>query len=44
VSEDAEERRVSPIELLWDLVFVFAITQVTTLLRWRGSRSRCWPH
>jgi low temperature requirement protein LtrA len=30
---DAEERRVSPIELLWDLVFVFAITQVTTLLR-----------
>ena len=26
------ERRTSPIELLWDLVFVFAITQVTTLL------------
>jgi low temperature requirement protein LtrA len=26
------ERRSSPIELLWDLVFVFAITQVTTLL------------
>jgi low temperature requirement protein LtrA len=27
-----EERRTSPLELLWDLVFVFAITQVTTLL------------
>ena len=26
------EKRTSPIELLWDLVFVFAITQVTTLL------------
>ena len=26
------ERRTSPIELLWDLVFVFAVTQVTTLL------------
>ena len=38
------ERRTTPIELLWDLVFVFAITQVTTLLAhdltwagfWRG--------
>ncbi len=29
-----EERRTSPVELLWDLVFVFAITQVTILL-WR---------
>jgi low temperature requirement protein LtrA len=28
-----DERRTSPVELLWDLVFVFAITQVTTLLR-----------
>ncbi len=28
------ERRTAPVELLWDLVFVFAITQVTTLL-WR---------
>jgi low temperature requirement protein LtrA len=28
----AEERRTSPLELLWDLVFVFAVTQVTTLL------------
>ncbi len=27
-----DERRASPVELLWDLVFVFAITQVTTLL------------
>jgi low temperature requirement protein LtrA len=29
--EEAEERRTTPVELLWDLVFVFAITQVTTL-------------
>jgi low temperature requirement protein LtrA len=28
----AAERRTGPVELLWDLVFVFAITQVTTLL------------
>jgi low temperature requirement protein LtrA len=27
-----QERRTSPVELLWDLVFVFAVTQVTTLL------------
>jgi low temperature requirement protein LtrA len=27
-----KERRTSPVELLWDLVFVFALTQVTTLL------------
>jgi low temperature requirement protein LtrA len=27
-----EERRTGPVELLWDLVFVFAVTQVTTLL------------
>ncbi len=26
------ERRTSPLGLLWDLVFVFAITQVTFLL------------
>ncbi len=32
--EIADERRTTPVELLWDLVFVFAITQVTTLL-WR---------
>src|SRR3954471_17346103 len=34
------ERRTSPVELLWDLVFVFAVTQVTTLiaddLSWTG--------
>src|SRR5438552_8162789 len=28
----SEERRTSPVELLWDLVFVFAVTQVSTLL------------
>jgi low temperature requirement protein LtrA len=33
-----EERRTSPVELLWDLVFVFAVTQVTTLL----SREMSW--
>jgi low temperature requirement protein LtrA len=37
VNADSEsitaERRTSPVELFWDLVFVFAITQVTTLLR-----------
>jgi low temperature requirement protein LtrA len=31
-----DERRTTPVELLWDLVFVFAITQVTTLL-WRDQ-------
>ena len=34
------ERRTSPLELLWDLVFVFAVTQVTALLQrdltWTG--------
>jgi low temperature requirement protein LtrA len=34
-----EERRTSPVELLWDLVFVFALTQVTTLL----SEDLSWP-
>ena len=36
----AEEKRVAPLELFFDLVFVFAITQVTALmshdLTWRG--------
>jgi low temperature requirement protein LtrA len=32
------ERRTGPVELLWDLVFVFAVTQVTTLL----SRDLSW--
>src|SRR5437016_3878220 len=31
-AEFLSERRTSPLELLWDLVFVFAITQVATLL------------
>ena len=34
----AIERRTSPLELLWDLVFVYAVTQVTALL----SRSLTW--
>ena len=38
------ERRTSPVELLWDLVFVFAVTQVTTLLAkhltWGGFGAR----
>ena len=33
------ERRTSPIELLWDLVFVFAITQVSTTM----SGDLTWP-
>ena len=33
-----DERRTSPVELFWDLVFVFAVTQVTTLL----SRDLSW--
>src|SRR6185437_13352415 len=34
VAADAilDERRTTPVELLWDLVFVFAVTQVTALL------------
>ena len=40
----ASERRTSPVELFWDLVFAFAVTQVTTLLRARphlgGPRAR----
>jgi low temperature requirement protein LtrA len=39
------ERETSSVELLWDLVFVFAVTQVTTLLAaqrsWGASPSRC---
>jgi low temperature requirement protein LtrA len=34
------ERRTTPVELLWDLVFVFAVTQVTTLLAHRPSWTR----
>ena len=29
---DAQEKRVAPLELFFDLVFVFAITQVTALM------------
>jgi low temperature requirement protein LtrA len=36
--ELGDERRTSPIERLWDLVFVFAVTQVTTLF----SRETTW--
>jgi low temperature requirement protein LtrA len=36
----APERETSNVELLWDLVFVFAITQVTTLLAARPSWGR----
>ncbi len=31
-SEDSQEQRVSPLELFFDLVFVFALTQVTAFL------------
>jgi low temperature requirement protein LtrA len=30
--QDSEEKRVSPLELFFDLVFVFALTQVTALM------------
>ena len=35
----AGEQRTSPVELFWDLVFVFAVTQVSTLL----SHDLTWP-
>jgi low temperature requirement protein LtrA len=35
-----EERRTTPVELLWDLVFVFAVTQVTALLYHHPTWSR----
>jgi low temperature requirement protein LtrA len=38
----AAERRTSPVELLWDLVFVFAITQVATLLSRHLNWSGFW--
>jgi low temperature requirement protein LtrA len=38
LGEFEQERRTTPVELLWDLVFVFAVTQVTTLL----SKSLTW--
>jgi low temperature requirement protein LtrA len=33
------ERRTSPVELLWDLVFVFAVTQVSTTM----NQDLTWP-
>src|ERR687886_2628195 len=41
VAQDAalEQRRTSPVELIWDLVFVFAVTQVSTLL----AHDLTWP-
>ena len=38
--DPSAERRTTPVELLWDLVFVFAVTQVTTLLAHRTSWAR----
>lgn len=39
-TDEHADHATSPVELLWDLVFVFAVTQVTTLLRhdlgWAG--------
>src|SRR5919202_4521925 len=35
------ERRTTPVELLWDLVFVFAVTRVTTLLSGDLSWAGC---
>lgn len=37
----AAERRTTSVELLWDLVFVFAVTQVTTLLYRHLTWSGC---
>jgi low temperature requirement protein LtrA len=39
-ADPAAERRTTPVELLWDLVFVFAVTQVTTLLAHETSWAR----
>jgi low temperature requirement protein LtrA len=38
--EEAIERRTTAVELLWDLVFVFAITQVTALMAQRPTWGR----
>jgi low temperature requirement protein LtrA len=37
VDDNLAERRTSAVELLWDLVFVFTVTQVTALLAHRQS-------
>ena len=43
--EDLDEHQVTPLELFFDLVFVFAITQVTILLAddptWAESSAGC---
>jgi low temperature requirement protein LtrA len=43
--EDDDEHQVTPLELFFDLTFVFAITQVTILLAddptWGGSFAGC---
>ena len=39
-SDPTGERRTAPVELLWDLVFVFAVTQVTALLAHHPSWAR----
>jgi low temperature requirement protein LtrA len=39
-SEVVAERRTSPVELLWDLVFVYAVTQVATILAHRPAWGR----
>jgi low temperature requirement protein LtrA len=38
--EPLAERRTASIELLWDLVFVFAVTQVTAMLAMRITWGR----
>lgn len=38
--ENIAERRASAVELLWDLVFVFAVTQVTALMAHRATWGR----
>jgi low temperature requirement protein LtrA len=40
--EEVAERRASAVELLWDLVFVFAVTRVTALEAHRPTWSRFW--
>jgi low temperature requirement protein LtrA len=40
VPEEAPERETISVELLWDLVFVFAVTQVTALLAAQPSWGR----
>jgi hypothetical protein len=42
VSEQHVEReqRVTPLELFFDLVFVFGFTQVTMIIWWREARAR----